>query len=47
MVDTRGIPTKKEADQSIKPYDLRHTWAISVATDSKWAKISNVEAANA
>lgn len=45
--DSNGIRNKKEAAQPIKPYDLRHTWAITVATESKWSKISDVEAAQA
>ena len=33
--------------QQIRPYDLRHTWAIRVATDKRWEKVDDSLAAKA
>ena len=37
------ILCKKLLTNKIKPYDLRHTWAITVATDKRSSGISNWE----
>jgi len=43
--DARGVHLKRSKKQVIVPYDLRHTWAVTVATSSDWNHVSDVEAA--
>tara|TARA_B100000886_G_scaffold243578_1_gene171095 strand:+ start:216 stop:482 length:267 start_codon:yes stop_codon:yes gene_type:complete len=33
-----GVINKEDKPRYIKPYDLRHTWIITVATDKKMVK---------
>lgn len=33
--DAKGVINKEDKPRDIKPYDLRHTWAITVATDKR------------
>ena len=42
MREYKGCATK-----GITAYDLRHTWAIRIATDKEWNHISNEKAAAA
>ena len=43
--DARGVHLKRSKKQVIVPYDLRHTWAVTVATSSNWNHVSDVDAA--
>ena len=45
--DAKGVINKEDKPRDIKPYDLRHTWAITVATDKRWSGVSDGEAAMA
>tara|TARA_B100000212_G_C27366025_1_gene530365 strand:+ start:298 stop:1647 length:1350 start_codon:yes stop_codon:yes gene_type:complete len=45
--DARGIENKEDKPQPIRPYDLRHTWAIRLATEKRWADVSDSDAAQA
>ena len=38
---------KEDKPRDIKPYNLRHTWAITVAIDKRWSGVSDGEAAMA
>lgn len=40
-----GENTKKAPQKRITAHDLRHTWAIRIATDKEWKHISNEKAA--
>ena len=43
--DARGMYKKRAKLHTIVPYDLRHTWAVTVATSSTWNHVSDVDAA--
>ena len=43
--DAKGVINMEDKPRDIKPYDLRHTWAITVATDKRWLGVSYGEAA--
>ena len=45
--DASGLPDKSYEKQRITPYDLRHTWAIRMATDSRCTAITDEQAAKA
>ena len=45
--DAKGVINKEDKPRDIKPYDLRHTWAITVAIDKRWSGVSDGEAAMA
>ena len=45
--DAKGVINMEDKPRDIKPYDLRHTWAITVATDKRWLSVSDGEAAMA
>jgi hypothetical protein len=45
--DTDGIYRRGDPPQAITPYDLRHAWAVTVATDPVWRHVSDEEAARA
>tara|TARA_R100001163_G_scaffold11802_1_gene10870 strand:- start:1260 stop:2519 length:1260 start_codon:yes stop_codon:yes gene_type:complete len=45
--DAEGLPDKEIKPQRITPYDLRHTWAIRHATDSRCNGITDEMAAKA
>ena len=42
--DARGIENKEDKPQPTRPYDLRHTWAIGLATEKRWANVSDSDA---
>ena len=43
--NAKGQFSKSGAKESVKPYDLRHTWAVTLATSSKWSHIDENDAA--
>ena len=45
--DAKGLIGNDATKQQIRPYDLRHTWAIRVATDKRWEKVDDSLAAKA
>tara|TARA_Y100001963_G_C6745516_1_gene431388 strand:- start:167 stop:1519 length:1353 start_codon:yes stop_codon:yes gene_type:complete len=45
--DAKGVYRKEAKVQGIKPYDLRHTWAVSIATLPEWNHVSDIDAASA
>jgi hypothetical protein len=45
--DASGLPDKSYEKQRITPYDLRHTWAIRMATDARCTAITDEQAAKA
>jgi hypothetical protein len=45
--DTDGRYQRRDRPQAITPYDLRHAWAVTVATDPAWRHVSDEEAARA
>ena len=45
--EINGENTKDAPQKRITAYDLRHTWAIRIATDKEWNHISNEKAAAA
>ena len=42
-----GSTNKQAIKQSITPYDLRHTYAVRLATDKRWSHITIEQAAQA
>lgn len=42
-----GSYSRRQEPQRIRPYDLRHTWAVTVAIDPRWRHVSDEEAARA
>ena len=43
--NAKGKFIKNGEKEAVKPYDLRHTWAVTLATDSKWNHIDENDAA--
>ena len=43
--NAKGKFVKSGEKETVKPYDLRHTWAVTLATDSKWSHIDEHDAA--
>ena len=43
--NAKGKFVKSGEKEPVKPYDLRHTWAVTLATDSKWSHIDENDAA--
>ena len=46
-IEDNQIENKEDKPQTIRPYDLRHTWAIRLATEKRWADVSDSDAAQA
>ena len=42
-----GQKIRTAKKQNLSPYDLRHTWAIRMATDPRWSHVSDSDAAAA
>jgi hypothetical protein len=45
--DARGVHLKRSKKQALVPYDLRHTWAVTIAIAPEWNHVSDVDAAAA
>lgn len=45
--DTGGRYRLSDRPAVITPYDLRHTWAVTVATDPRWSHVRDEDAARA
>ena len=45
--DTDGRYRAEEKPKAIAPYDLRHAWAVTVATDPAWRHVRDEDAARA
>jgi len=43
--NAKGQFSKSSTKETVKPYDLRHTWAVTLATNSKWSHIDENDAA--
>ena len=43
--NAKGKFVKSGEKETVKPYDLRHTWAVTLATDPKWSHIDENDAA--
>ena len=43
--NAKGQFTKAGQKEDVKPYDLRHSWAITVSTSSNWSHVSETDAA--
>ena len=43
--NAKGKFLKNGEKEAVKPYDLRHTWAVTLATDPKWQHIDENDAA--
>ena len=45
--NANGQHLKTYKKQEVTPYDLRHTWAVTLATDKRWEHVSDTDAAQA
>ena len=45
--DAQGLPDSDLPPERVTPYDLRHTWAIRMATDPSCSAITDEQAAKA
>ena len=43
--NAKGQFNKAGNKEDVKPYDLRHSWAITVSTSSKWSHVNETDAA--
>ena len=43
--NAKGQFTKSGEKETVKPYDLRHAWAVTLATSSEWSHIDENDAA--